>query len=108
MSDERKKPGVAFWATVVVVAVLLAYPLSFGPACWICGGPAQPINGNFCAFYRPLLKLWRRCPQIVQDGICCYVDLWLPPDLEFLNESDDAWFRYRKTLVQTRQHAVGR
>ncbi len=31
----RKKPGVAFWATVVVVVVLVAYPLSFGPACWI-------------------------------------------------------------------------
>jgi hypothetical protein len=30
-----KKPGVAFWATVVVVVVLVAYPLSFGPACWI-------------------------------------------------------------------------
>jgi len=30
----RKKPGVAFWATVVVVVVLVAYPLSFGPACW--------------------------------------------------------------------------
>ena len=29
---DRKKPGVAFWATVVVVVVLVAYPLSFGPA----------------------------------------------------------------------------
>jgi hypothetical protein len=32
---DRKKPGVAFWATVVVVVVLVAYPLSFGPACWL-------------------------------------------------------------------------
>jgi hypothetical protein len=31
---DRKKPGVAFWATVVTVVVLVAYPLSFGPACW--------------------------------------------------------------------------
>ena len=30
----RKKPGVAFWATVAVVVVLVAYPLSFGPAIW--------------------------------------------------------------------------
>jgi len=29
----RKKPGVAFWATVVMVVVLVLYPLSFGPAC---------------------------------------------------------------------------
>jgi hypothetical protein len=31
---DRKKPGVAFRATVVVVVVLVASPLSFGPACW--------------------------------------------------------------------------
>jgi hypothetical protein len=32
MTSDRKKPGVAFWATVVLVAVLVGYPLSFGPA----------------------------------------------------------------------------
>ena len=31
----RKKPGVAFWATVAVVVVLVAYPLSFGPLVWL-------------------------------------------------------------------------
>jgi hypothetical protein len=35
MTSDRKKPGVAFWATVVLVAVLVGYPLSFGPACWL-------------------------------------------------------------------------
>jgi hypothetical protein len=35
MTSARTKPGVAFWATVVVVVALVAYPLSFGPACWI-------------------------------------------------------------------------
>ena len=40
---DRKKPGVAFWATVGMVVVLVGYPLSFGPACWLsswlgCGG----------------------------------------------------------------------
>jgi hypothetical protein len=34
MTPSRKKPGVAFWATVVVV-VALVYVLSFGPVCWI-------------------------------------------------------------------------
>ena len=32
---ERKKSGVAFWAAVVLVVLLVGYPLSFGPACWI-------------------------------------------------------------------------
>ncbi len=35
MSEDRKKPGVAFWTTVVVVVLLIGYPLSFGPACWV-------------------------------------------------------------------------
>src|SRR5262245_35345099 len=43
---DRKKPGVAFWTAVVVFAALVAYPLSFGPACWLTsqqvGSPASP------------------------------------------------------------------
>ena len=52
MSD-RKKPGVAFWATVVVVVALVAYPLSFGPACWI----TSRISGGAATvsiIYRPI------------------------------------------------------
>ena len=30
-----KNPGWAFWTTVVVAAVLIGYPLSLGPACWM-------------------------------------------------------------------------
>jgi hypothetical protein len=29
VTASSNKPGVAFWATVVVVVVLVAYPLSF-------------------------------------------------------------------------------
>jgi hypothetical protein len=45
MSEPKKKPGVAFWASVVVVA-LLAYPLSFGPACWLTAQPWQNVFNN--------------------------------------------------------------
>jgi hypothetical protein len=31
MTSDRNKPGVAFWATVVLVVVLVAYPASYGP-----------------------------------------------------------------------------
>jgi hypothetical protein len=31
---ERKKPGVAFWVTLVLVVTILGYPLSVGPVCW--------------------------------------------------------------------------
>jgi hypothetical protein len=60
MTPDRKKPGVAFWATVVVVVVLVAYPLSFGAACWITsrlnrGADLVPV------LYRPLT--WAMSPQ---------------------------------------------
>jgi hypothetical protein len=41
----RKKPGVAFWATVVVVAVqVVGYPLSTGPAFWLQAQGVVPAS----------------------------------------------------------------
>ena len=64
MIDKKKKPGVAFWATIVV-CLLLAYPLSFGPACWITsrtntGASAIPV------IYRPLT--WAMSPAMSPDS----------------------------------------
>ncbi len=39
----RKKPGVAFWATVLVL-VALAYPVSLGPACWMFENRLLPLR----------------------------------------------------------------
>jgi len=52
----RKKPGTAFWTTVIVVVALVCYPLSFGPACWATAqsGPlVNPPCGWMC-IYLPL------------------------------------------------------
>jgi hypothetical protein len=43
MTSDRKKPGVAFWATVGLVVVLVGYPLSAGPAMWIADREWQPV-----------------------------------------------------------------
>jgi hypothetical protein len=40
MTSDHKKLGVAFWGTVGLVVVLVGYPLSFGPACWLSIRPA--------------------------------------------------------------------
>ncbi len=53
MSDERKKPGVAFWATVVAVVVLVVYPLSFAPAVWLVAHAAVPLEPTV-TIYRPI------------------------------------------------------
>jgi hypothetical protein len=50
---DRKKPGVAFWAAVVV-AVALLYPLSFGPACWLADRDLLPDRLTE-SIYRPLV-----------------------------------------------------
>ena len=35
MTPDRKKPAAGFWITVALVVVLVGYPISFGPACWL-------------------------------------------------------------------------
>jgi hypothetical protein len=51
--DQKKKPGVAFWATVVVVVVLLAYPVGLGPLCWITSRTSFGASA-VSIIYRPL------------------------------------------------------
>jgi hypothetical protein len=41
MLPNRKKPGAAFWVTVVVVVALIGYPFLLGPAVWL------QISGNW-------------------------------------------------------------
>jgi hypothetical protein len=52
MTPDRKKPGVAFWATVVVV---VAYPLSFGPACWLADRDIVAYDAVY-TLHSPLLR----------------------------------------------------
>ena len=59
MTPSRKKPGVAFWATVVVVVGLVAYPLSFGPVLWLARRDRLPTRATSIA-YRPLILEARR------------------------------------------------
>src|SRR5262245_63765989 len=69
----HKKPGVAFWATVVVVVVLVAYPLSFGPACWLCekGALSQRIGWTM---FRPVTWLVLHGPRPVSSLIQAYAE----------------------------------
>jgi hypothetical protein len=52
MSENRNKPGLAFWATLIVV-IAVAYPLSFGPSCWLASRFDEP-HPIFEMCYRPL------------------------------------------------------
>jgi hypothetical protein len=78
MTADRKKPGVAFWATVVLVAALVAYPLSFGPFCWLVYHDHLP-NGRATRsalyFYSPIIFA-ARSSEFIAGAMSGYVRLW--------------------------------
>jgi hypothetical protein len=60
MTSDRRKPGVAFWAIAVLFALLVACPLSFGPACWI--NERFGVGSTAIAIvYRPIIWLASNC-----------------------------------------------
>ena len=67
---DRKKPGVAFWATVALVVVLL-YVASFGPACWITSRNSLSGDWLFVA-YRPLVWTMENGPGLALDALAWY------------------------------------
>jgi hypothetical protein len=69
MTSDRKKPGVAFWASMMVVAVL-AYPLSFGPACWIAS--RRPFSATLPNVYWPLGWSIERAPEGIANAACAF------------------------------------
>ena len=74
-----KKPGVAFWATVVVFVVLVAYPLSCDPAAWIVTITGQPTwLVNVVSFiYVPLSMAEKIMPAWLKDIYLAYVFWWM-------------------------------
>src|SRR5258708_2207174 len=71
--NHRKKRGVAFWATVVVVVALAGYPLSFGPAFWFYSRLVTTSVGHFAnRFYHPIIYTWRSGPEWIAEPIGWY------------------------------------
>ena len=75
--SSRKKPGVAFWTTVVVV-LLVAYPLSIGPTIWICDQEWSPEWAwpAYWQAYDPIISVCNDGPAPLDDAINWYVNLW--------------------------------
>jgi hypothetical protein len=75
--SNRKKPGVAFWGTVVVVVALVAYPLSVGPAEWMRthGWLSRGAMSALKWFYAPLAWLVTHS-ELFGRAIAWYQQLW--------------------------------
>ena len=73
---DRKQPGVAFWATVVVVVVIL-YPLAYGPW-WYArgkwGGNSRVVRMSRYLFV-PVEFAGRSCPELLTEPYARYC-LW--------------------------------
>jgi hypothetical protein len=76
MSGDRKKPGLAFWASVVVVVAGL-YVLSVGPAAWLEDRGAMPAWAMpvVWRFYTPLIWACSRFGP-TWDALVWYAALW--------------------------------
>jgi len=99
MTSARKQPGVAFWATVVVVAALIGYPASFGPAIWLTARGCFRTS-TVQPFYRPIL--WSAAQaESLEDALVWWGSLGVPDgkavNLEF--ETDEALnvFQFTRT-----------
>ena len=75
MTDERKKPGLTFWAAVVV-AVLLAYAALLGPCCWL-SSRLDYGAGLVSAIYRPVARISIRnsTPNVIQRAFKWYSEI---------------------------------
>src|SRR5262249_53261167 len=74
-----QKPGVAFLTTVVVVVVLVAYPLSFGPATWasINGSLSHPTIDACPSICPPAMDYGRA--RTLATPLRWYLSLWIGP-----------------------------
>src|SRR5437868_5112684 len=70
---DRKKPGWAFWTTVMFSLPVL-YVLSFGPACWISSRSGIGV-GVVNSAYQPMLGLAFDGPDVIQRGTLWYAQL---------------------------------
>jgi hypothetical protein len=86
MTSDRKKPGVAFWATVVLVVALGAYPLSWGPACWVS---SRLDAGCSCLplVYRPMIWAMARNDRVAA-ALNRYAELGAAPNWYWLDISE--------------------
>jgi hypothetical protein len=80
MNPDEKQPHSVAFLTTVILAILIAYPLSVGPV-----GFVLVHNGYSFApkalqiFYAPLVWLVDHTPQEVENTFKAYTQLWGVP-----------------------------
>jgi hypothetical protein len=83
MRDNREVHSAQIGPLVVVVVfvlLLVVYPLSMGPAHWLCTDSMNRLDGikgkAFLTAYYPLLICYQRGPDPLREAIGAYLSLW--------------------------------
>jgi hypothetical protein len=105
MIEPRKKPSAGFWITVALVAVLVGYPLSFGPACWITSRTNVGASAVSTA-YRPATWGMSRSSRIA-DAVSWYSELgsaeaWKWHNTDRWTWDESKWLYRRDERLNTR------
>jgi hypothetical protein len=109
MAVDSNKPGAAFWATMIIVVALAAYPLSVGPACWASS------RANFGAetvsdVYRPLTWGMARSARFA-DAVSWYSGMGAADDWGWSNgtwiHTDYFWPRLYSPRARTINRNLG-
>jgi hypothetical protein len=80
MSDDHRKPSLAFWTTVVLVVVLTGYPLSIGPLTrlyWVTLNQPAWLKAMADPVYAPMHWAYANGPNWYQNAVAWYCDWWV-------------------------------
>jgi len=102
---ERPQPTAAFWITVALVAVLVGYPLSFGPACWLAKNKSM-ADYRLRQIYDPLFVSMYDGPQWLRKTVAAYGGYWT--GREFVHGVESIGIDRRERHPGPEQHWFGR
>ncbi|MDB5336943.1 MAG: hypothetical protein JWN70_2562 [Planctomycetaceae bacterium] len=82
------------WVPIALMAILLFYPLSFGPACWLVSRTTS-VNASWRpVLYLPLLPVYQRCPELIVSCVDAFVNFGAGKNIVIIRENDIAiWDR---------------
>jgi len=71
---DRKKRGKAFWATLVVLVVIVGYPFSYGPSLWLVRRGRLPNSA--IRLYEPMTWFQKNIPGPPGDAVRWWAQIW--------------------------------
>ncbi len=99
MTEPARQKHFRGWIPVAILVMLLVYPLSFGPACWMA---RTGITWNYDrklrllnVIYSPVYWIYQRSPLIVQQQIQNYANLGVRHGTIALGDNDIYFFEDR-------------